>query len=66
MSETNDLVSRVSFNKKVKEFNNEIPNVTDFVKKTDFDAEFTENDNLISVVLNTLMNKKTDFDQKVT
>lgn len=65
MSETNDLVSRVSFNKKVKEFNNEIPNVTDFVKKTDFDAEFTENDNTVSVVLNTLMNK-TDFDQKVT
>lgn len=66
MSETNDLVSRVSFNTKVKAFNYGIPNVTDFVKKTDFDAEFTENDNLISVVLNTLMNKKTDFDQKVT
>ena len=65
MSETNDLVSRVSFNTKVTEFNNEIPNVTDFVKKTDFDAEFTENDNTVSVVLNTLMNK-TDFDQKVT
>lgn len=65
MSETNDLVSRVSFNTKVTEFNNEIPSVTDFVKKTDFDAEFTENDNTVSVVLNTLMNK-TDFDQKVT
>ena len=50
MSETNDLVSRVSFNTKVTEFNNEIPNVTDFVKKTDFDAEFTENDNTVSVV----------------
>lgn len=50
MSGTNDLVSRVSFNTKVTEFNNEIPSVTDFVKKTDFDAEFTENDNTVSVV----------------
>ena len=35
------------------------------MKKVDFDAEFTENDNKIPIVLNSLI-KKTDFDLKIT
>ena len=34
-------------------------------KKADFDAEFTENDNKIPIVLNSLI-KKTNFDLKIT